>query len=106
MRFFSGLCLITLLSMTGCARIAIHRTRIATPVEKLIEENYPIWAFGIVQTHRPLVLTQRCTHSWESFTSQVLPLQVALHMVTLNIYAPWTADLECAASKPAPRIQE
>ncbi len=89
-----------LILFAGCVRIRVHRTSDKPPIGDISTESSVTVAEGLIPTTPPIVLTERCSTHWETLTTDETTLQVVLRFITLNIYSPYTARVECAKPKP------
>lgn len=108
MRFLAKLMLLVMVTveLSACARIQVRKSRMKEPIEQTLQLNFPMVLFGFVALDPPVVLKQRCPNGWSSITTEVKPLQTVFHALTLNLYAPWSAEIECLAPKPPPAEEE
>lgn len=104
----------------GCARIAVHYesedglkrraaeipTRIqpeqakaiVTPGKPLPSRTFTTGIFGVKSFSAPVDISSECPDGWGQFTTRVTGLQALFHVITLNLYSPWTVDTACRAS--------
>jgi hypothetical protein len=84
--------------MSGCARVAVHFDR-DPPGRPLASRTQQVAFLGLHNFSRPIDLSHDCPEGWGEFTTRVTALQALFHVVTLNLYSPWTAETACRASK-------
>lgn len=108
----------------GCARIAVHYesedglkrraaeipTRaqpeqakpVVTPGRRLASRTFTTGIFGVKSFSAPVDISADCPDGWGEFTTRVSGLQAFFHVITLNLYSPWTVDTACRASITRP----
>lgn len=116
--------LLLIITSASCARIAVHfesddalkrrsaeiptRTGweqskpIVTPGRRLPPRTFTNAFWGLKSFSSPVDLSSACPDGWGEFTTRVSGLQGLLHVLTLNLYQPWTVDTACRASVRRP----
>ncbi len=120
----AALLLLGAAGLGSCARIAVHyesrealqrrggviATRV-TPEEsapiitegrRLPARSHTVALFGLKAFSDPVDLTDECPEGWGEFTTYTTGLQALLHVVTLNLYSPWTVQPACRATVVRP----
>jgi len=83
-----------LASLAGCFATTFHTGRVSGPVRH--ERALAFWFWGLSGSHE-VDLDQLCPAGVARFQVVSAPLDTLLDTVTLGIYSPRTAVVECAA---------
>jgi len=94
------------LALASCAEIRVHRVSQPVSVTGKTEIDQKILALGAFNLNPPIDLSAVCPHGWESVSTDTTVIQGLLHAITLNLYGPWRARIECSAPPPPPKSDD